>query len=314
MALALNGRQAAAVPALAAAALVARNLDYGYNLYNQASRYFGTAQRAYNMAKRAGSYLSRPAAKRFRRARRSTFRSQKKRRGGRGRVGTPRGKRYTRYAAKIGKRLNTNFGINDRRTIRVVERIGQIAITPGALTAGNTQRFHIGLHHARPEWNSIITNYSEFKISGVQFVLEPRSVRSSAENIRVAPNQIPYLVIRTGLDRKPLVPTTDIGKLRQTPGYTYVRLTKRSRTVVNCAAMVAKAQTFADAAVQTFESVIKMPWMKLTTAASVYDVGMMEVVRPEIAALDADEIYFDVSVYFTVHLRGNITETVEPVD
>ena len=311
MALALNAR---AATALATAALVARNIDYGYSLYNSASRYFSTAQSAYNMAKRAGSYLGRPAAKRFRRARRSTFRSSKKRRGGRGRVGTPRGKRYTRYGSKIGKRLNTNFAVNDRRMIRVVERLGQIAITPGVLTTGNTQRFHIGLHHARPEWNSIILNYSEFKISGVQFVLEPRSVRSSSENIRVAPDEIPYLVIRTGLDRKPLVPVTDIAKLRQTPGYRYVRLTKRSRTVINCSAMVAKAQTFADASVQTFESVIKMPWMKLTTAASNYDVCMMEIVRPEIAALDADEIYFDVSVYFTVHLRGNITAVVEPVD
>jgi len=306
MSLVRSGATAASV--LAAGSLIANQL-------NTVGRAFETGRSYYNMAKRAGSYLSR-YGKRSRYARIPRARGPRRMYGRKPkRASRYRGRRYTQRGRKAFKRLNQNFSRNDYKTIRVMQNLGEIGVGEG-IQATNTQRFSASVETAQGAgWGVEIAKYSEFKVSSLQFVIAPRTVRSSSQNIRVATNNIPKLAIRTVLPGEPLVPLTDVTKLRQTPGYRYVSLTKTTRTVINQPLTYSHIDTIHNAGSNIiFTKVKTLPWIGLDFNTAGYKFANLEVVRPTIDTLQGASIFWDVHVYFTLSMRGNIDELVDPTD
>lgn len=220
--------------------------------------------------------------------------------------------RYTGRFNKKGLKLDNNFARNDSKSIRCMKHIGQIIVAEGAQASNNT-RFVCHLDHWTTDWASIIENYKEFRFSKVQFVIEPRNVGTGAQEFTVAAQNIPYLAVRTVVPAETTETPLSLDKVRSTPGYRFVPIMRKKRTVVNAAPVVARLDTMVQPGSNaTIQYTTKMPWMEITTDTKAYDFAAIEIVDPELQVQSGDYLSYDIKVYATVHLRGNTAGIVSP--
>lgn len=268
-------------------------------------------KRAYNSYASSAPKRVRRMAGRLTRGRRAPRR--RKRRFARKTVGKRRGgRRYRSGPAKVGRSLITNFNRNDYKTFRAVQNLGEIEVKSGVLLQNNT-RFICELDHWTTEWADEIEKYSQFRMSNIQFVLKPRSVITSAHDMVVASNEIPYLTMRTvnPTDTEPALQS--IPKLQQTPGVRYIPIQRKSRTVQNCAPMMTQLDSFVHTTgTSSYERQKIAGWMDITTSTKTLALSAIEVSVPAMSVVSPSNLYWDVSVYATIHLRGNNTQLIEP--
>lgn len=286
----------AAATALGAAALVGQT---GYSSYQYLKG---------NSTMPAGGRKYRaPLSRRRRFAGRSKGRFAKKR------VGKRRGRRYTSRRARVNKALNTNFGRNDVKSLRLVQSLGEIDVAEGAPLANN-QRFVCHLDHWTTRWSRVIEAYEEFKFKDIQFVITPRTVATGSFKAQVLPNDIKYLALRTVNPTAAAFGNITVEKVRETPGFRFIPLQRKARTIqnVNPSLEADTTVTNESGGMTSITRHMKLPWMKVETVTKALDVAAIEVVRPGLATLNGDSFKYDVSVYATLMLRGNNDELIIP--
>jgi len=207
--------------------------------------------------------------------RRTTYRRKRK---FTGRKSKRRGTRYTGWG-KRGKKLNANFSRNDRRSLRVCEKVGSFTVSD-AILATNNFRYNCSLDEFLPQFIREVDSYEQFRLTNIQFVLVPRNFITGNSTAVVDVNQIPFIALRTVHSDTTVDPIINFDELRNTPGVRYIKLQKKSRTVINT---FSKAHHFAS----------------------------VEFSIPKLLA-GSDEFHFDVNAYATISLRGNKVELVPP--
>lgn len=276
---------------------IGRGIKRVYESYRQAT----PARKRSRMAR--SSPRGRRAARRPRRGRRYAKRTTGKRRGGR---------RYRSGPARVGKSLRTNFQMNDHNKIRAVQNLGEIEVKSGPLVQNNT-RFVCDLDHWTTEWVDEIEKYSQFRMTDIQFVLKPRSVITSAHSVVCSTNQINHLSLRTVNPTDPPLAMQSIPKLQQTPGVRYIPLQRKARTIQNCAPMMTQLDSFVTTVgTDSFERQKTVGWIDITTDTKTLPLAAIEVTVPGMDTVTPTNLFWDVSVYATIHLRGNKTQLVAP--
>lgn len=318
MAVSLPSRQSAALVTGLAAAATFNNV---WQTGQQIARGIRGVKR---IADSFGSSDPRPPSRRRKMARRMSRRRMRaprsrrpRRRFARKTIGRRRGgQRYGRRARKVGMSLKANFQMNDRKSIRVVQNVGEISVAEGALLSNNI-RFICELDSWTTEWADEIEKYTQFRMSDIQFVIKPRNIVTSGAEFRVATNQINNFAIRTVLGTDTIVPLMSIPELQQTPGVRYIPLQKKSRTIYNCDPTYQRIDTFVHSSgSSSFERVMKMGWTDITSQTKTLTLAAIEVTKPVMDRVRFDGIagslFWDVTVYATIHLRGNKDQLVEP--
>lgn len=196
----------------------------------------------------------------------------------------------------------------------MVQGVGTVSVREGAVLT-NTQRFEIRLSSWTTEWAAEIDRYTQWKFANIQFVIEPRSVATGASNIRVATNEIPYLVVRSVVPSQPAVFTRSIQKLRQTPGCRYIPLLRKARVVHNINPTYNQVDTIdhpnGSTSMTTLRS-SRMPWMEIDSALSDVPFGAIEITKPTLDSINGDGLNYDIRVYASIYLRGNKDELAAP--
>jgi hypothetical protein len=190
----------------------------------------------------------------------------------------------------------------------VAEFPGQIVVNE-ALDSENTVNFAIS-PTLFPQFETNKGRFSEFKFTNVQFVIEPRCVLTGKQAIRVKHNEIPYLATRFVASADHAPGLVDMGDIRRTPGFTFVPLAKKSRTIINVRpTMVERAvieQGGSDLNIYRSKGV---PYMSTDSTAL---QGTFAVTHPSLDSQNGDELRYDIRCYATLHLRGN-TEDLVPI-
>lgn len=301
-----RGRSAAATIAAAAGNAAVRHLarNIGHSI---GSRLRGFRDRVSMPAQRT-------PRRRIGRRTRTIFRSRRPR----ARRSAPagkyrRGRRYTGRRTRQFKKLNTNVSINDFAKIRAVTNLGSVILTEGS-PLSNNDRFAVSLSSWATQWARKIDAYEQFKITNVQFVINPRSVVTGASRIEVAGGEIPYLCIRevNTVGPKLLIVTAD--EIRSTPGYRFIPLQKKRRTVINVTPSLYQVDTYVNhlSLNTTYGHNKSMPWMNIDTQSKELQLGGIEIYRPKLNIGQGNQLAWDVSVYCTILLRGNKEELIEP--
>ena len=112
--------------------------------------------------------------------------------------------------------MNTNFAINDYRTVRICRQLGTFQLD--ASTAGGSNSiFKVNYNDlAEDDWKVLKDTYEQFYVKNITFVLEPKTISTSNATVGVDVNNIPYLVVRP-TDPNDVQPgVSDISKLRMT--------------------------------------------------------------------------------------------------
>lgn len=231
-----------------------------------------------------------------------------------GRQFARRGRRYTnRPRRRLYKRLNKNFAGNDYRRFRDVHRSNaEINVSQGGFSgAVSTVTVQLGDF---PQYVNFNSSYSEVRLVDLSYVIEPRSVITGSQDIRVASGEIPYLACRTVNPVRGTTTALDVDEVRRTPGFTFIPLARKSRTTVNARPSIMVQSTVQDGTSTTnvFRH-MRMPWMPITAALNNLNLSRLEVLIPLLDAQNGDEIKFDISVYATVLFRGLKEGTVDPV-
>lgn len=294
-----NARFRQAGSALFAATSVAAAAAYGgYRLYKRFTRSSSSPSTALVTMRRKRMPVRRTRTT-YRRKRKFTGRKSKR-----------RGTRYTGWG-KRGKKLNANFSRNDRRSLRVCEKLGSFIINDAALATNNV-RYNCDLNAFLPQFIREVDSYEQFKFSNVQFVIVPRNFMTGNSTSVVDVNQIPFLAMRTVHSDTSVDPIINFDELRNTPGVRYIKIQKKSRTVQNVKPMVTVQNTMVDLTVGSpFTIKRAMPWMDINSFSKAHKFASIEISGPKLLA-GSDEFNFDVNVYATILLRGNKTELVPP--
>lgn len=243
--------------------------------------------------------------------RRRTFKRTAKRKGAQFKR---RGRRYTGPRRRhTYARLDTNFTRNDYRTLRgVYSYFTGLEVREGALLQNNF------VYQLNPSlFDQFTTNQSrfrEFKLTNVQFVLEPRSIITGDQRIRVSQGDIPYLAVRT-VNASDASPTNvDRDDVRRTPGYTYVPLARKRRTIINHSPSITLVTEVAQVGADVSTSrQWGMPWLPCRTAGSL-NLGSLEIRVPQLDVQNGDIIQWDVRMYATLRFRGAIEDVVDPIE
>lgn len=251
-----------------------------------------------------------PAVRRARRP--APYRTKRRRpavrsKGRKGRTYKKRGTRFRQRGVATRRKLNTNFARNDYRTLRcVAEFPGQVVVNQQADTE-NTVNFAIS-PTLFPQFETNKGRFSEFKLTNVQFVIEPRSVLTGGQAIRVKHNEIPYLATRFIASADDAPTLVDMGDIRRTPGYTFVPLGKKSRTIVNVRPTMVERTTIEQPGqdLKLYHS-RSVPYMSTDSTAL---QGTFAVTHPSLDEQNGDELRYDVRCYATLHLRGNLEDIV----
>lgn len=281
----------------------------GQYVYNKASgaisNYLSSRSKVSSRSKMSARYYR---ARRSRFRRRKTYRRQR-------RVGKVRSRRYTtsKRFARRNPPLRVNFGTNDYRKLRVVKSLGQILVTE-VVPSDNVTRFHCHMSQFYDDWQTIIDQFEEFKLSNIQFVVSPRSVGVGASRFQVATGEIPYLAVREipSVFLKPAL--MDATEVRQTPGFKYIPLMKKSRTVIGVKPqlrLVEEVQT--DGTNIGLNRYKPLPWMNNAVDTRNLDVASIDIRNPYFDVGQGNQLAFDVHVYATLHLRGNTSQLISPL-
>ncbi len=228
-------------------------------------------------------------------------------------AGRRRGRRYTSRAGKSGKALMVNMSRNDRRSLRVSKFLNSIEVREG-VPVSNNSRFICHLDHWTTQWARIIEAYEEFKVTDIQFVITPRSCVTGATNIRVSSNDLPYLCVRTVNPTAPAFTNINLDRIRATPGYRFLPLQGKKRFVQNVSPGLQVLQTVINEAGASvnIQNMRAMPWLKVGANSKALDLAAIDIRIPGLDAQDGDSLFYDISVYATLHFRGNNEELVDP--
>lgn len=231
--------------------------------------------------------------------------------------GRYRGRRYTDRGNKRYRSLNTNITRNDYRSLRVLANVGSIEVGQDTALVINNFRFPVSLATFKPQWDREFDAYDEYKLSNIQFVLRPRTVKDSTNGDRsiVTSGEIPYLACRSVNPNNTLDTMLGVAEINATPGFRFIKMSKKTRTIFNVAPAILINSTLADEQGGTI-SVQRhrpMPWMERNAALQEQlQVAAIEIRKPLFESGSGQLWKFDVMVYATVHLRGNKAEGIEP--
>lgn len=242
--------------------------------------------------------------------RRRRFRRKPK---AKGRQFKRRGRRYTNRKAGLYRRLKRSFAGNDYRKFRDVHRSDLEINVAQTGTSGAVTNFTVNLNDF-PQFVNFKDSYTEVKLVNLSYALEPRSLITGDQAIRVAKGEIPYLAARTVNPVAAALTAVSVDEVRRTPGYTFIPLNRKGRTIINAQPSIMVSSTIRDSASTiTINRHKSMPWMPITTPVGTLDLSRMEVLVPKLDAQNGDELRWDVSFYATVLFRGLKEGAVDPV-
>ena len=211
--------------------------------------------------------------------------------------------------------LNTNVTRNDYRTLRVQNYCGEIIAGADDTLTVNNFRFPLSLGYWTSAWMREINAYNEFRFSNVQFVLTPRTIYPSQATTgnTCDANEIPYLAVRHINANSATQDFLSSEEVRRTPGYRFLKLTSRRRFIINAKPSIRVSEEVINQQGGITE-VIKhrpMPWTEITPATTSLNVAAIEI-RKGTFNTGGQRFHWDVSVYATLHLRGNKEELIQP--
>lgn len=247
------------------------------------------------------------------RSRRRRFKGKRK-----GATYKRRGRRYTSRRVSLYKRLNTNFAVNDYRKYRSTFAYGTDLIVKEGNNDPNPIEQNNFSFEIRPDFLAQFTDnkddYREFKLANIQFVIEPRSLVTGSQAIRVQNLDIPYLAARTTASTSTAPTVLAHYDVRKTPGYTFIPLMRKKRTVINFKPYIRIRDTVIQAGPDSvLERTMPMPWLQTDVEASSLDYGRLEVRVPTLDNQNGDELRFSVRMYATILFRGAVKSVVPPV-
>lgn len=230
-----------------------------------------------------------------------------------GKVYQRRGSRYTGRRYGKYRTLKTSMACNDYRKFRCVTEF----TTDLILKEGPSLQNNFAFDLIPDNFDQFLTNKSrwrEFRLSNVQYVIEPRSLITGASTIRVNNFEIPYLAARSVIpttDSTLLVPATDV---RRTPGYTWIPITSKKRTVVNIRPSVRLLDSMSiEGSNITITQHKAMPWVETQASESAAPWGRLEVRVPHLDVQNGDELRWSVRCYADVRFRGSLEDLVPPL-
>lgn len=176
------------------------------------------------------------------------------------------------------------------------------------VTVNNNQTFVCNGGNVQANFPSQFTRFEEFKLRKIQFVIVPRTVGQNQSTYVTDAIQMPYLLIREGDPGDAGAPSITYADALQTPGYRYVHILKKSRTVFNVGPGMTINETAREfGSTATIARRSSIGWLKTDVASIGFDQAQLEVLRPRLT-LGSDPLLYDVYVYVTCYFRGNITE------
>lgn len=230
------------------------------------------------------------------------------------------GQRYTTRKASLYKPLNTNVRRNDYRTLRVSKTVGEIEVGNDTSLVENNFRYVCHLDHWTTDWSREINAYDEFKLTNIQFVIEPRFTSSNTginKTLQVPQGELPYLAVRQVLpaNLKDAFYTAD--EVRRTPGFRFCKIGQKGRIIVNCKPTLREVMTFEVGGTQSNLGMKSkaMPYVKTTSTTKAMDVAAIEIRKPvfESGSTSPERVWkYDVKCYATIRLRGNQDELIQP--
>lgn len=286
--------------------------NYLYNTgADLASRAFsGIRSYSGTNAPRSGRMLRRM---RLRRGRRGFRRRRYSRRGSnwRGRVRKPKwtGRRYTKRSRRLN--LDTNFSRNDRDSKRSMTYLGTLTVDNSA-SVNNNESFVVNGGLAQSNFPAEFTKYAEFKLSKVQVVCVPRTVGQNQSTFQLDAIQLPYLLVKEGDPADLGTPSISYSDALQTPGYRYIPILRKSRSVFNLSpGMTVDSSVIEFGANVSIERRRSIGWLKTDSASIGLDQCLLEVLYPRLS-LGSDPLLYDFYAYMTVSFRGNKVDLVAP--
>lgn len=224
-----------------------------------------------------------------------------------------RGRRYTGRKYGRYRPLRTSMSVNDFRKFRcVAEYASDLNVTENT-SAVNNYSFDV-TPDLFPQYETHRKRFREFRLSNVQFVLEPRSVITGGQDIRVKNLEIPYLAARTVNPTAPSPTAVDAADIRRTPGYTFIPLARKKRTIINGRPQVILLSTMSVPGANKIITRHKaMPWLNTGSVESDLSYCRLEVRVPGLDAQNGDELKWAVRCYADLHFRGNLEDLVAPL-
>lgn len=260
--------------------------------------------------RRGGRGYRRFAAKRRRR-------SYPLRRRFKGKAFRRRGVRFTNRKVKIYKPLHANFGVNDYRRLKFSVDVDSIELfttyLPGPVVTRNLSLGDIAFGQSTTDAG----DFTQFKLTNLQFVLEPLDKTNGDRHLELNVLDVPYIAIRFVSDSSLTNPTPNQIDLRQTPGYTYIPVARTRRTVLNTRPIIEKETALVGNATNfSHRTYINMPWMDIDFAANgtaSFPVIKVEIFRPRVQAGSYTPQY-DIRWYGDLLLRGRRVQLIGPDD
>lgn len=209
---------------------------------------------------------------------------------------------------------------NDYRTLRVVKEVGFFDVGQDTTLVNNNARFVCSLDHWTTEWSREIEAYEEFKISNIQFVIQPRTMAldTNATANHVYLGEIPYLAARVVNPNSPVSSQLLADDVRHTPGFRFLPFNTKKRFVINATpGLKVRSTVIDDTSSASGNSVlvdrhIRMPWLKIDSVTKALDLAAIEIRKPRFDNATGQAFKFDVRCYATLRLRGNKDELVPP--
>lgn len=272
--------------------------------FNSARSYFSQGR------KRRVSGSAMPSSKRRRVIRRRRFRARRRmrRRSNYKRVKTPvwTGARYNKRA--IRHSLNTNFKRNDYDSVRVMAIVGSFVVD--GTFATNNLTFVVNGGHVQANFPDQFNKYEEFRLTNIQYVVQPRTVGKNQSTFNMIPGHIPYLLVREGDPADTGATSVLFSDALITPGYRYVPLMSNKRTVFNVTPGMTVLENVAEFGAPTPLARRKaIGWLKTTADSIGFDQAQLEIVKPAFS-IGSDTLDYDVYCYLTCHFRGNHVDIV----
>lgn len=288
--------------------------NYISNTAAQVPSYLRNAYNSYRQPRNINSSMSRmrmrrrmPRRNRYRRR----FRRSAKRTNWRGRVRRPKwtGNRYNKRGSR--RSLNTDFSRNDRDSVRTRLLAKSFQVDSTASVTNNIEIVVSG-NDVAAAFPTPFAQYDEFKLSNIQVVIQPRTFGDNRNNYTITPGELPYLLVREGNPSETFVSSISYNKALVTPGYRYVPVFRKSRSVFNLkpGGQFVRSMREAGSNVSVVQN-CSVGWLRTDTLGTQFDQCKMEIVTPKFL-LGSDILLFDVIVYASCQFRGNTSELIKP--
>lgn len=280
----------------------------GANAVQNAPSYLRRAYNSYRASTRRMPRVGR--AMRYRRRGRRTF-GRRRRFSSRRFVRKPRwtGRRFNKRAFRKG--LDTNFARNDRDSVRSMTFVDTLTVND-AITIVNNSTYRVNGNLVKANFADQFDKYDEFKMSKIQFVIQPRVCGNSNGNYIVGVANLPYLLVREGDPARGNTNTLNYNDALQTPGYRFVHIMKKKRSVFNVTpGMKIEETVMSDAAAVKVLRHKHVGWLKTDTVGVDFDQASLEILRPPLN-LGTDDLIYDIYCYITCNFRGNKIDLVDP--